>query len=47
MIRYRRSRYGKRCRLGIRGSYMDDSAGTARESKVYGLRGEYGRKTET
>lgn len=32
MIRYRRSHNRKRCRLRIRGCYMDDSSGTVCES---------------
>ena len=46
-IRYRPSLNHKRCRLGIGGCFFDDPAGTSREIKVFGFRGEYGRKAET
>ena len=46
-IRYRPSLNHKRCRLGIGGCFFNDPAGTLREIKVFGFRGEYGRKAET
>ena len=46
MIRYHRSLNHKLCRLGIGGRYLD-SVSTFREIKVFGFRGEYGRKAET
>ena len=47
MIRYHRSLNHKLCRLGIGGRYSQDSVSTFREIKVFGFRGEYGRKAET
>ena len=46
MIRYHRSLNHKLCRLGI-GGLSYDTVGTLREIKVFGFRGEYGRKAET
>ena len=48
MIRYHRSSHSKRCRLGIEFSslYQKDLS-TVCENKVFGFRGEYGRKVET
>ena len=37
----------KLCRLGIGGRYSQDPVSTFREIKVFGFRGEYGRKAET
>ena len=47
MIRYHRSLNHKLCRLGIGGRFVNDSVSTFREIKVFGFRGEYGRKAET
>ena len=47
MIRYRRSLNHKLCRLGIGWCFFNDPLGTLREIKVFGFRGEYGRKAET
>ena len=47
MIRYHRSLNHKLCRLGIGGRYFFDPVSTVCENKVFGFRGEYGRKAET
>ncbi len=47
MIRYRRSLNHKLCRLGIGSGLFIDPLSTLREIKVFGFRGEYGRKAET
>ena len=46
-IRYRRSSDHKRCQLAIRWCCFIDSAGSFRETKVFGFRGKYGCKAET
>ena len=46
-IRYRRSLNHKLCRLGIGRGLFIDPLSTLREIKVFGFRGEYGRKAET
>ncbi len=46
MIRYHRSLNHKLCQLGI-GGRPRDSVSTVCENKVFGFRGEYGRKAET
>ncbi len=48
MIRYHRSSHSKRCRLGIGiHSLFKKDLSTVCENKVFGFRGEYGRKVET
>ena len=46
-IRYRPSLNHSLCRLKIGGRYLYDSFSTLCEIKVFGFRGEYGRKAET
>ena len=46
MIRYHRSLNHKLCRLEI-GGPRNEPIGILREIKVFGFRGEYGRKAET
>jgi len=47
MIRYRRIRNYKLCRFRITNRYIDDICRTMWEIKIFRLRGEYGRKSET
>ena len=46
-IRYRPSPNNKQCRLGIEGNQLCDSSSILWQIKVFGFRGEYGRKAET
>ena len=46
MIRYHRSLNHKLCQLGM-GGCANNTFRTFREIKVFGFRGEYGRKSET
>ena len=46
-IRYRPSPNNKQCQLGIESRQLNDSSSILWQIKVYGFRGEYGRKAET